>query len=150
MRKSAFLVSFFVMLALLTAGCGKGQQTQQTVPAKAQTQALTYQNLSPDAVYQMLKNKENVVVIDVRTAPEFTGPLGHIPGAQLHPLQEIQQWAPQLDSLKNSSKKIVLVCRTGHRSRIATEFLAKRGFHNLINMVGGMMAWNKSGLPVEK
>jgi glyoxylase-like metal-dependent hydrolase (beta-lactamase superfamily II)/rhodanese-related sulfurtransferase len=89
--------------------------------------------------------RDRVALIDVREPAEFTGELGHVPGATLVPLASLPDaaaaWDPQRD--------IVLVCRSGGRSARAAMDLAKRGFRHLYNLRGGMLAWNEARLPVE-
>lgn len=103
--------------------------------------------IQPTDVKKMIDNKENVLIIDVRTPPEYIGPLGHIPGSQLKPLQSIEQWMPEISDKKDH--KIILVCRSGNRSGVAAKYLAKHGFKDVYNMVGGMKAWNEKHFPVE-
>ncbi len=42
---------------------------------------------------------------------------------------------------------VVLVCRSGQRSGLAAEMLARHGFDRALNLVGGMQAWARAGLP---
>ncbi|HEU4732954.1 MAG TPA: MBL fold metallo-hydrolase [Kofleriaceae bacterium] len=87
-----------------------------------------------------------LALIDVREPAEFTGELGHVPGATLVPLATLldaaQAWDPERD--------IVLVCRSGGRSARAATELARRGFRHLYNLRGGMLAWNEARMPVER
>jgi rhodanese-related sulfurtransferase len=48
------------------------------------------------------------------------------------------------------NQEIVVVCRSGGRSGRAAAALAAMGFKHIINMSGGMLAWNAAGLPVER
>jgi len=84
-------------------------------------------------------SRDSVLVLDVRTPPEFTGPLGHINGAILIPLQELEQRLDELEPYKQED--IIVVCRSGNRSGKATIVLQKKGF-KAINMEGGMLKWN--------
>ena len=98
-----------------------------------------------DQVYRILPDSSNVVLLDVRTNAEFNGELGHLPGAILIPIQELEQRIGELDSLKG--REIIVYCRSGNRSGKVTEILTKHGF-NARNMLGGMIAWNeKYGKP---
>ncbi len=97
-------------------------------------------NITAEEVKAKIDRQEDIVLLDVRTPAEFDGPLGHIDGALLIPLNELQNRAAELDSLKD--KEIIVYCRSGNRSRYATEFLSQQGFH-AVNMLGGMKAWNK-------
>lgn len=86
-----------------------------------------------------------LALIDVREPGEFTGELGHVPGAQLVPLASLPVQAAAWDP----EREIVLVCRSGQRSARAAAELASRGFRHLYNLRGGMLAWNAAQLPVE-
>lgn len=108
----------------------------------------TIQQMNIEAVHQLLQSDSQVMVIDVRTPEEYEGPLGHIEGALLKPLQEIEQWKDDIDGLKN--RQIVLVCRSGGRSNSAAGYLQDEGFTSLVNAAGGMLAWNEKGFPVVK
>ena len=93
-----------------------------------------------EQVKQKIEEKNPVILLDVRTAPEFDGDLGHIPGALLIPLAELESRISELDGYKES--EMILICRSGNRSGQATRFLREKGF-NAYNMTGGMLAWNR-------
>ena len=86
----------------------------------------------------------DVNIIDVREHPEFVGELGHIEGATLVPLASLQIHAEHL----NKEKIYLLICRSGKRSAQASKSLVELGFSQVINIEGGMTAWNQAGLPV--
>jgi len=98
-----------------------------------------------DASY-VAGRREEVALVDVREPHEFTGELGHVPGAQLVPLGSLPGAAQSWDR----DREIVLVCRSGGRSAHAATELAKHGFRHLYNLRGGMLAWNEARLPVER
>ena len=104
--------------------------------------------VSPSEVYRMLEAGENILVVDVRTEGEYTGELGHIETAILRPLQEIDHWKDELNQADYD--KIIMVCRSGNRSGVASQVFINDGFQNVYNMSGGMREWNKLGLPVVK
>jgi sulfur dioxygenase len=83
-------------------------------------------------------------IVDVRDAREFTGVLGHIPGATLIPLEQLRDRAADL----RPDKPIVAVCRSGARSAQAVTILEKAGFTKVANLAGGMISWNGHRLPV--
>jgi rhodanese-related sulfurtransferase len=85
-------------------------------------------------------------IIDVREPSEFTGELGHIPGAALVPLGSFEAAARTWDK----SLEYVLVCKSGGRSGQASMVLARAGFGRVMNLVGGMLAWNSAGRATEK
>ena len=84
-----------------------------------------------------------VTVLDVRGADEFTGPLGHIPGALNIPVAEIDG---RLDELRSSAtKRIAVVCRTDKRSATVQSRLRAAGLADVTVLRGGMERWNALG-----
>lgn len=79
----------------------------------------------------------DVRVVDVRQPEEFTGPLGHLPGAELVPLAALEAAAGAWDR----AAPIVVVCRSGGRSERAAMLLEQQGFKKVASMIGGMAAW---------
>jgi rhodanese-related sulfurtransferase len=88
----------------------------------------------------MLSSDNPPAIVDVRTPAEFTGELGHIPGARLVPLNLLGDSLGVLSQYKE--RDLILVCRTGRRSGIAARELAKVGFARVYNLQGGMVQWN--------
>ena len=84
------------------------------------------------------------LLLDVREYPEFAA--GHLKAAQLIPLAEIERRASELPQ----DRLIVARCRSGGRSAEAASKLAHLGFTNVRQLTGGVMAWEKAGLPLEK
>jgi len=87
-----------------------------------------------------------VRVVDVREPGEYTSELGHVTGAELVPLNTVGQQAAGWDK----AQEIVLVCRSGGRSGQAARWMKKNGFGKVINLRGGMIAWNDARLPIER
>ncbi|WP_199610402.1 rhodanese-like domain-containing protein [Flocculibacter collagenilyticus] len=95
----------------------------------------------------LLVNKEDGVVVDIRSADEFKK--GHIAGAKHVPLTKIQQ--NELAKLENhKSNPIIVVCNAGMSAAGAANTLFKTGFTNVHLLQGGMNAWINAGLPVAK
>jgi sulfur dioxygenase len=86
-----------------------------------------------------------LLILDVREPEEFTGPLGHIPGAVLIPLGDLAERAGELAK----DRPIVAVCRAGGRSAQATIILQQAGFRDVANLTGGMLRWRAEGHQVE-
>jgi NADPH-dependent 2,4-dienoyl-CoA reductase/sulfur reductase-like enzyme/rhodanese-related sulfurtransferase/TusA-related sulfurtransferase len=100
-------------------------------------------------LYTKLESTEKpAILIDVRSPEEFNGPIGHIKGSKLIPLGELMQNIDQLSPYKD--KPIVAICHSGMRSMMAARLLAQQGFKDIRNLIGGMMAWNRKGLPITK
>lgn len=86
-------------------------------------------------------------LVDVRQPEEYTGvDLHHIAGAQNVPLATVPATVASWDR----GEPVLLICRSGGRSANAGRFMAEMGFARVYNLVGGMLAWNAQGLPVEK
>jgi len=86
-----------------------------------------------------------VQIVDVREAGEFAGPLGHIAGARLMPLGELERRAAELAR----ERPVVTVCRSGARSAQATTILKRAGFVQVANLAGGMLRWRAQKLPAQ-
>ena len=93
-----------------------------------------------------LINHKNALVLDVREEGEYK--LGHILNSRLIPLGKLNERIGELEKYKE--QPIVVVCRTGSRSGMACSALAKHGFTQAYNLAGGVTAWQKAVLPVEK
>jgi rhodanese-related sulfurtransferase len=133
MKLSRF-TSLILPLLFLSIGCTQSQKSANTI--------------TPEQLKQKIDNHENMILIDVRTQPEYTGELGHIKGTVLLPVQDITSWISNYDNDKD--KEIIMICRSGNRSGRATQYFLDNGFKDVYNMEGGMIAWNKAGYPLEK
>ena len=100
-----------------------------------------YKSISAQKGLEIVENQKDVLLIDVRTPQEFTGPLGHIAGAKLIPLQVLANRLKEIAPYKN--KKVVLVCRSGSRSKKAARILVQNGFKNVMEIETGMLGVNK-------
>jgi adenylyltransferase/sulfurtransferase len=81
---------------------------------------------------------EQFRLIDVREPREHR--VANIAGAELRPLGEIQNWASELP---DRNEQIILYCHHGMRSERAASFLARIGFTNVSNLVGGIDEWSQ-------
>jgi rhodanese-related sulfurtransferase len=86
---------------------------------------------------------DSVHVLDVRQPGEWRH--GHIRGSRNVPLMHVKS---QLATLPKD-KAIVTVCASGHRSAVAARTLQRSG-HQVENLKGGMHAWSRAALPVER
>jgi hydroxyacylglutathione hydrolase len=106
---------------------------------------------APEQVPQMdskqlheVLGRDDIQVIDVRAPDEWSR--GHLPGAIHIPLAALPERVGELDA----SKPIVLHCKGGGRSSIATSFLQSKGLCSVSNLVGGYDGWVAKGFEVEK
>ena len=116
----------WVLAALLALnGCSA------TEPAEA-----SYRQISQEEAREMM-DTQNVIILDVREQSEFDA--GHIPGAVLLPVGTITadtaaQMIPEKDSV------VLVYCRSGNRSKTASQTLAELGYTNVYEL-GGINTW---------
>lgn len=126
--------------------CGRPQHDQapQSGPAWAQLR-YSFAGLWEIAPQTLEEVASRVQTVDVRQPEEFFGPMGHIPGAKLLPLDQLEARASEL----SSAQPVVAVCRSGARSAQAVVILERAGFKDVANLAGGMLRWRAEGYPVE-
>lgn len=90
--------------------------------------------ISTKELQNLLEENKEINMVDVREVDEVAE--AKIPGSMNIPLGLLEFRMHELDK----SKEYILVCRSGGRSGRATQYLESQGF-NVINMVGGMLAW---------
>jgi len=137
MKKQIFI--FILFVAVLLAGCQTKSVTGETVTVEGGS----YQNVAPDELNAMLRDKD-FVFVNVHIPFE-----GNIADTDLSiPYNEIEQNLSQLPSDKNA--KIVLYCRSGRMSAMAAESLVGFGFTNIWNLDGGMVEWEQAGYALQE
>ena len=103
--------------------------------------------LSVDELKQRLDGDEDVLLLDVRTAEDYVGEQGHVPGSRLIPLEELAQRIEEIDDYLE--KTVVTICRTDRKSAKAAQLLAQHGFADVHVAKMGMTDWIKNNYPVE-
>lgn len=93
-----------------------------------------------------LINHKDAVVLDVREADEVKA--GRLLNAKHIPLGKLRDRIGELERYRDTP--MVVVCRSGNRSATACALLTREGFTQVYNLAGGIMAWQKAGLPVER
>ena len=101
-----------------------------------------YENIAPDEAKAMIDSGQNIILLDVRTPAEYVS--GHIFGAMLYSLQDLENTLPDLDKNLN----IIIYCGTGIRSENASRILSENGFNHVYNLIGGLSAWEEAGFQV--
>ena len=86
--------------------------------------------------------EQGALLLDVRTQQEWDE--GRIPGSVLIPLDELPDRLGELPRDEN----IVVVCRSGNRSKEGTAILRDAGFEHVTCMRGGIREWAAAGYPV--
>ena len=121
MRK---LIPFFLSLLLL-AGCA----------APAESEA-SYRQVSMDEAIAMMEEKNDYFILDVRTPEEFAEK--HIPDAINIPNETIG--TEEIPELPDKEQLILVYCRSGNRSKQASEKLVRLGYTNIVEF-GGINDW---------
>ncbi len=129
-RVSALLLLFIFCLT----GCS-GNALQQTSVSEA-SQGLKYKQISQEEALEMLAKDDGHIIVDVRRQDEYDA--GHIPGAILIPNESIEKDRPK--ELPDLDQIILIYCRSGRRSKEASEKLANMGYTNIYEF-GGIITW---------
>lgn len=91
-----------------------------------------------------LSNRENALFLDTRSEGEYRA--GHIPESIHIPVKDLPDRVAELS--KHKDRPVIAYCQSGSRSRSAGSILKKHGFENVYNLGGGIMGWQKAGLPL--
>jgi rhodanese-related sulfurtransferase len=91
-------------------------------------------------------NHKNGLMLDVREQSEYAA--GHVLNSKLIPAGKLRERLGELEKFRD--RPIVVICRSGQRSAAACAFLGKQGFTQAYNLNGGIIAWQKASLPLEK
>ncbi len=97
---------------------------------------ITFEQITAEQAKIIMDTEESYIIIDARTAEEFSE--GHIEGAILIPEYEIAARAE--NELPDKDALILVYCRSGRRSKIASEELVKLGYTN-VKEFGGIIDW---------
>jgi len=103
-------------------------------------------SVSPSQATQLI-NREDAMLIDVREPGEYGA--GHILGAKNVPMSRVDTGGADIAG-KRKDRPVILYCDSGTRSAKAAAVLRGQGYTRVLNLSGGIGAWQQAGLPVEK
>ena len=129
-RKEEDLPMKFLALLILAALTLTGGGAASKAPDAA------YRQISQEEAASLMESEEDYVILDVRTPEEFAD--GHISGAVNLPNESIGTEA--LPQLPDKDQMLLVYCRSGNRSRQASEKLAALGYTNILEF-GGINTW---------
>ena len=124
MIKAKILLSFVLSIMLLSSCASSGGSVN------------SYRQISMSEAAEMMKNETGYIILDVRRADEFAE--GHIPGAINLPNESIG--TEKIPALPDKAQLILVYCRSGRRSKEASEKLVKLGYTNIVEF-GGILDW---------
>lgn len=116
-------LGLIVSAALLLGGCGAGGQED-------------YRQVTMEEAVDMMAQEQDYQILDVRTWEEYKQ--GHIPGAICIPNETIG--TEPLPQLPDQNQLILVYCRSGNRSKQASEKLVRLGYSNIVEF-GGINSW---------
>lgn len=123
-----------VLLSLiLLVGC---TPTSDSNSKDNQVQQITYKQISEDEALKFMQENNGYIILDVRTKEEFAEK--HIPGAINIPNEVIGN--DEIEELPDKEQLIMVYCRSGNRSKQASEKLVKLGYTNIVEF-GGINNW---------
>ena len=130
-----------LMFAVILTACGTetAEDNSISVSESAETTedaVLTYEQISAEDAKKLMDTESDYIIVDARTTEEFAE--GHIPDAVLIPEYEIADRAPS--ELPDKERLILVYCRSGRRSKIASQALADLGYTN-VKEFGGILDW---------
>ena len=114
-----------LLSALMLTGC-----------TKTDDKINTYRQIGMDEALRMMAEESGYIILDVRRADEYSA--GHIPGAINLPNESIT--TSELPELPDKNQLIMVYCRSGRRSKEASEKLVKLGYTNVVEF-GGIIDW---------
>jgi rhodanese-related sulfurtransferase len=123
--------------------CGKPENGEIPQSVTWGPVTLTFAGIPEIEADWVARHLKDVYVLDVRSAAEFDGDLGHIDGSVLVPLDELREHSRKIIT----SKPIVTVCQSGKRSAMATQILKAAGHERVANIPGGLIRWLQLALP---
>ena len=136
------IVLITIVLTLFSCGCTKENDFKNDTTTKENTtevstiNSLGYEQISGEEAKRIMDTEEGYVIIDARTQEEFDE--GHIENAILIPEYEISERAE--NELHDKNQLILVYCRSGRRSKIASQALADLGYTN-VKEFGGIIDW---------
>ncbi len=130
-----------LMFAVMLTACGTENAENNSISGSESAETtedavLTYEQISAEDAKKLMDTEADFIIIDARTAEEFAE--GHIPDAVLIPEYEIADRAPS--ELPDKDQLILVYCRSGRRSKIASQALADLGYTN-VKEFGGILDW---------
>ena len=115
-----------LLSALMLTGCAVTNNNQTN----------TYRQITMDEAVTMMAQETGYIILDVRRPDEFAA--GHIPNAINVPNESIG--TDEIPELPNKDQLIMVYCRSGRRSKEASEKLVKLGYTNIVEF-GGILDW---------
>lgn len=105
--------------------------------------AAAVQNVNAEQAGQLLQNRSDIYLLDVRTPGEYFQV--RLAGARLIPIDQLQQRIAEVPK-----GPVLIYCAVGSRSSAVADYLWRLGYPEVYNLYGGIWAWQLRGMPVLK
>jgi len=121
------MLPMLLLLSFALTGC----DASATLP-----ETNTYRQITMQEAVELMEKEDNYLILDVRTEQEYAA--GHIPGAIVVPNETIG--TEEIAQLPDKEQLIMVYCRSGNRSKQASDKLVKLGYTNIVEF-GGIIDW---------
>lgn len=140
MHRRTFLIAAslasIVSLAGLTGCLGAAAGSNGSNATNDSGSSASYQQVNAETAKKLMDTEDDYVILDVRTQAEYDE--SHIPGAILIPHDTVATAAE--DALPDKGQLILAYCRSGNRSKQASQTLVDLGYTNVVEF-GGINSW---------
>ena len=143
MKKNRYKIVIALFLCMMFISCGQNKEREwnkadkNTTETEENQQEMSYERISQEEARQLMEQEDGYIILDVRTEAEYEE--GHISGAICIPNETILD--EMLEELPNKEQLILVYCRSGNRSKQASQKLAELGYTN-IKEFGGIIDWD--------
>ena len=121
------MLPMLLLLSFALTGCAASAPLPETS---------TYRQITMQEAIELMEKEDNYIILDVRTEQEYAA--GHIPGAIVVPNETIG--TEEIPQLPDKDQLIMVYCRSGNRSKQASDKLVKLGYTNIVEF-GGIIDW---------
>ncbi len=121
-----FLLAFLMLLAAVTQVWGAER------------------NITSREAKSLLARNKNIYLLDVRTPQEYSQ--AKLSGSALIPLGELERRAGEVPK----NRPVLVYCAVGSRSKLASNYLSRRGIREVYNMSDGIVGWYRNGYPISR
>ena len=121
------MLPMLLLLSFALTGCAASATLSETN---------AYRQITMSEAVELMEKEENALILDVRTQQEYAA--GYIPGAIVIPNETIG--TEEIAQLPDKDQLIMVYCRSGNRSKQASDKLVKLGYTNIIEF-GGINSW---------
>lgn len=127
------MILLFLSTLILT-GCSSSKN--DIIPSATNLPVNNYRQITMNEAVKIIEEESGYIILDVRRPDEFAA--GHIPNAINIPNENIG--TTEIPELPNKEQMILVYCRSGRRSKEASEKLVKLGYSNVVEF-GGILDW---------